>query len=96
MKWHYNEPQDLTELTHLVEDWKCYLNYHQFNYLKMTYLHEDSQEEDTWEEEDSQEEESQEEVEDTLKEAEALWQDLLEEDGDPHQFNNCNHKQENW
>ncbi len=73
MKWPYNEPQDLTEWTHLVKDQKCYPNYHQSDYHKMIYPHADSLEEDTWVEEDSLEEECPEEEEDTQEEVEAPW-----------------------
>ncbi len=38
MKQPYDEPQDLTEPTHLVEDQKRYPNYHQSDYPKMTDL----------------------------------------------------------
>src|SRR6266702_6618584 len=97
MKRHSDVLQDLPELTHLVEDQRCYPNYHQFSYLKMMHLQEDSQEEDTQVEEDSLEEGFLEEAEDIQQEEEApLEQDPLEEDGDPHQSKYCNHNQENW
>src|SRR6266702_466576 len=96
MKQHFNMLQDLTGPTHLAKDQKCYQNYHQSDYLKMTDLQGDSQGEDTLEEEDSQEEESPAEEEDTQEEAHQEQDPLEEEDGDPHQFKYCNHNQENW
>ncbi len=89
MKQHFNMPQGLIGLTHLVEDQNNSLNYHQSDYPRMTYLLEDSLEED------SLEEEYQEEVENT-QEAEAhLEEDPLEEDGDLHQSKYHNHNPEN-
>ena len=86
MKRPSNAPLDWTEPIHLVEDQNDSLNYHQFDYPKMTYL-----------QEGSQEEEYLEEVEDTLEEEEAHPErDHPEEDGDLHPFKYHNHNQESW
>jgi len=71
-----------------VEDWKGSPNYRPFASHRTTGLQEGSLEGD------SPEEEYLEEVEDTLEEA-PLELDPLAEDGDQHQFNCHNPKQEN-
>ncbi len=95
MKWPFNKLLDPTEPIHPVEDQKYYQNYYQSGYLKTIDLQEGSWEEDTLEEEASQEE-YQEEGEDIQEVEDPQEQDPLEEaDGDPHQFQYCNHMQEN-
>ncbi len=96
MKRHFNRLWDLIELTHPVEDWKYYPDYHQFNYCRTIDLQEVSQEEDSLEEGDSQEEEYLEEVGD-IQEAEAhLELDPLEEGGVPRPSKYRNHNKESW
>ena len=85
-----------------MEDQNNSLNYCQFDYLRMMYPQEDSLEEgdsleeEYWEEVEDTQEEYQEEGEDIQEVEDPQEQDPLEEaDGDPHQFQYCNHMQEN-
>ncbi len=91
---HFDVLPDLTELTHQVEDQSDSQNCHQFNCPKMTYLQEGSLGEGSPGEDSLAEE--------YLVEEEGIWveeshqaEDLLEEDGNLHQFKYLNHNPEN-